>query len=43
MMKRLSGLSVLILLGMAGVAEAKYVFRPIIRLRAVRKKLPNIR
>ena len=28
MMKRLSGLSVLILLGMAGVAEAKYVFPP---------------
>lgn len=27
-MKRLSGLSVLILLGMAGVAEAKYVFPP---------------
>lgn len=28
MMKRLSGLSVLILLGMAGVAETKYVFPP---------------
>lgn len=28
MVKRLSGLSVLILLGMAGVAEAKYVFPP---------------
>ena len=28
MMKWLSGLSVLILLGMAGVAEAKYVFPP---------------
>ena len=27
-MKRLSGLSVLILLGMAGVAETKYVFPP---------------